>query len=175
MPAFALTTLDTGTRLLRFNIEAIFRSVRLGWLANRYVASAVAVATIAFFGLVDAGKTLWTLFGTTNQLLAGLTLLVISVFLYKLSRPVLFTLLPMVLMLSLSVWALVESMIGFWDNPKLSEFNKWSLTGVASVVLAMSLWLLIEGLLSFARGRGGLDFADEPAATPQQEVEVLAE
>ena len=85
--AFALTTLDSATRLLRFNVEEICRSVNLTFLANRYAASAIAVTGIAFFALVPAGKTLWTLFGTVNQLLAGLTLLTISVFLYKLGRP----------------------------------------------------------------------------------------
>jgi carbon starvation protein len=172
--AFALTTLDTGTRLLRFNVEAIFRSVRLSWLANRYVASGVAVATIAFFGLVDAGKTLWTLFGTTNQLLAGLTLLMVSLFLYKLGRPIVYTLLPMVLMLILSVWALVESVFGFWKDARLTEFNRWSLTVVSLVVLAMSLWLLVEGLLSFARGRGGLGFDEPQEPSPPSQEEIAA-
>jgi len=161
--AFAMTTLDTATRLLRFNVEAICRSVGLEKLANRYFGSLVAVAAIAFFGLVPAGKTLWTLFGTTNQLLAGLTLLTISVFLYKLRRPVGYTLVPMVIMLAMAMWAIGVMLRGFWHNPSLTRFNQWTLTGVTLVVLAMSLWLIVEGLLSFARGRGGLDL-DEPAA-----------
>ncbi len=158
--AFALTTLDTGTRLLRFNVEAICRSVKLDFLANRYVGSLAAVAAIAFFGLVREGKTLWVLFGTTNQLLAGLTLLAVSVFLYKLTRPIVYTVVPMMVMLVMSIWAMVVSLIGFWQNPKLTPFNRWSLTAVTLVVLSMSLWLIVEGLLSFARGRGGLDMED---------------
>jgi len=158
--AFALTTLDTGTRLLRFNVEAICRSVKLDFLANRYVGSLVAVGAIAFFGLVREGRPLWVLFGTTNQLLAGLTLLAISLFLYKLSRPVVFTLVPMVIMLCLSMWAVFVSLLGFWRNPGLSEFNRWSLIVVTLTILAMSLWLIVEGLLSFARGRGGLDIEE---------------
>jgi carbon starvation protein len=169
--AFALTTLDTATRLLRFNVEAICRSVRLNFLANRYFGSLVAVVAIAFFGLVPAGRTLWILFGTTNQLLAGLTLLTISVFLYKLSRPVVYTIVPMVLMLAMSIWAMEVSLVGFWKNPGLSEFNKWSLTAVTLIVLGMSLWLIVEGLLSFARGRGGLDLDQGPEKTPEEEQE----
>jgi carbon starvation protein len=160
--AFALTTLDTATRLLRFNIEAICRSVRLEKLANRYFGSLVAVVAIAVFGMVPAGKTLWTLFGTTNQLLAGLTLLAVSVFLYKLRRPIGYTLVPMVIMLAMSIWAIGVSLIGFWDDPKLSLPNRWLLSSVTLVVLAMSLWLIVEGLLSFARGRGGLDLDEKP-------------
>jgi len=146
--AFALTTLDSATRLLRFNVEEICRSLQLGFLANRYFASAVAVAGISFFALVPAGKTLWTLFGTTNQLLAGLTLLIVSVFLYKLGRPVVYTLVPMVLMLVTSMTAMGLSLPKFWAQ------RQWPLLSVSVVVLLMALWLVVEALLSFARGRG---------------------
>ncbi len=161
--AFALTTLDSATRLLRFNVEEICRSLRLDVLANRYFASLIAVSGIAFFALVPAGKVLWMLFGTTNQLLAGLTLLIVSVFLYKISRPVIFTLVPMVLMLVMSMWAMVESIPRFWQNTNLGAAQAWSLTGVTVIVLVMSLWLIVEAILSFARGRDGWqDEIDRP-------------
>jgi len=112
--SFALTTLDSATRLLRFNVEEICRSVGLEPLANRYFGSLVAVGGIAFFGLVEAAQALWILFGTTNQLLAGLTLLTVSVFLYKLGRPVVYTLVPMMVMLVFSVWAMCVTLYGFW-------------------------------------------------------------
>jgi len=145
--AFAMTTLDSATRLLRFNVEEIGRSLNQNWLANRYVASIFAVAGIAFFGLVPGGKSLWTLFGSTNQLLAGLTLLTISVFLYKLRRPIRYTIVPMVFMLSLAVWALVIQLEQFVED------KNWALVGVTSIVLAMSAWLAVEALLTFVRGR----------------------
>lgn len=187
--SFAMTTLDTATRLLRFNVEEICRSVRLNFLANRYFGSLVAVAGIAFFGLVPAGKILWTLFGTTNQLLASLTLLTISVFLFKLSRPVIYTVVPMIIMLVVSVWAMTVQMLGFWaklsrvweaaglstGDRLVSLLRFWSkgfwehpensLIWVCGIVMVMSLWLIVEALLSFARGRGGLDFEDEPGRT----------
>jgi carbon starvation protein len=164
--AFALTTLDSATRLLRFNVEEILRSVRLYPLANRYTASLVAVAGIAFFALVPAGKTLWILFGTTNQLLAGLALLTVSVFLFKLGRPAAYTLVPMVLMLVTSLCAMVLSIPGFWELTDLNLVQKWSLTGVSLAVMAMALWLIAEALVSFARGRGGLEAEKEAAAEP---------
>ncbi len=164
--AFAMTTLDSATRLLRFNVEEICRSIHAESLANRYVASAVAVAGIAFFGLVPAGKVLWVLFGTTNQLLAGLTLLTVSVFLFKLGRPVVYTLVPMVLMLVVSIWAMVLSLIGFWTAPQ--QPWRWALIGVTVIVLAMALWLMAEAMLSFAKGRGGL-VADGREPEPDEE------
>ncbi|MBN2580298.1 MAG: carbon starvation protein A [Pirellulales bacterium] len=154
--AFALTTLDSATRLLRFNVQEIARSMRLGAIANRYTASAIAVAGIGFFALVPAGKTLWILFGATNQLLAGLALLAVSVFLYKLGRPVVYTLIPMVLMLTVSVAAMILSMPEFWEK------EQWTLFGVSLVVLVMALWLTAEGLLTFARGRTGEPVVEPP-------------
>ncbi|HPP53703.1 MAG TPA: carbon starvation CstA 5TM domain-containing protein, partial [Thermoguttaceae bacterium] len=151
--AFALTTLDSATRLLRFNVEELCRAVRLNWLANRYVGSAVAVAGIAFFALVPAGQTLWRLFGTVNQMLAGLALLVVSVFLWKLRRPVWYTLLPMIAMLIVSTWAMLLSIPGFWKDTKLSPTQQWALTIVSGVLIAMAGWLVVEALLVFAKGR----------------------
>jgi len=157
--AFAMTTLDSAVRLLRFNVEEICRSVKLGWLANRYFASLVAVAGIAFFGLAPLGKELWILFGMTNQLLAGLTLLTVSVFLFKLRRPTVYTVLPMLVMFALSMWAMVLRLLGFFGDPELE--GRVALISVASIVLAMSIWLIVEALLSFARGRGGLEIEDD--------------
>ena len=146
--AFAMTTLDSATRLLRFNVEEIGRSLNMNWLGNRYIASICAVAGIAFFGLVPGRTSLWTLFGSTNQLLAGLTLLTISVFLYKLRRPIRYTIVPMMFMLALAVWALVIQLNNF------IEHKNWPLVAVTAIVLAMSAWLAVEALLTFVRGRG---------------------
>ena len=151
--AFALTTLDSATRLLRFNVEELCRAVGLHRLANRYVGSAVAVAGIAFFALVPAGQTLWRLFGTVNQMLAGLALLVVSVFLWKLRRPVWYTLLPMIAMLLVSTWAMVLSIPGFWEDKKLAVGQQWALTIVSGILIAMAGWLVVEALLVFAQGR----------------------
>jgi len=151
--AFALTTLDSATRLLRFNVEEIGRSLKLHWLANRYVASTAAVGGIAFFALAPAGKTLWILFGTTNQLLAGLTLLIVSVFLFKLRRPIIYTLVPMMVMFAMSAWAMTLSLLQF------AREGKWSLAVVSGIVLAMSVWLIVEAVLTFCRGRDGAESA----------------
>ncbi|MFN4260630.1 MAG: carbon starvation protein A [Gemmataceae bacterium] len=166
--AFALTTLDSATRLLRFNVEEIFRSLKMDRLANRYVASLIAVCGIAMFAVVPAGKTLWILFGTTNQLLAGLTLSTVSLFLYKLSRPVIYTLVPMLFMLSVTIWAMLDSIWTFAAN------QQWLLLSFSFIILAMSFWLLVEAALSFSRGRGGLDLEDETKKEDHKADEIAA-
>lgn len=167
--AFAMTTLDTATRLLRFNVEEICRSLGLRFLANRFFASLVAVAAIAFFAVVlsSGGKVLWLMFGTTNQLLAGLTLLTVSVFLYKLRRPIIYTIIPMLLMFGISAYAMFGQLQSFFAG------GNWAMVTVTLVILGMALWLIVESLLSFARGRGGLDFSD-PSAGEQQPAEQSA-
>lgn len=162
--AFALTTLDSATRLLRFNVEEMGHALKIKLLVNRYVASAVAVSGIAFFALAPAGKTLWILFGTTNQLLAGLTLLTVSVFLFKLRRPIIYTIVPMAIMLLMSVWAMLLSLQQFYLE------GKWSLAAVSIIVLIMSAWLAVEAVLSFCRGRDAIDLdgPSDPMSAEEQ-------
>ena len=147
--AFALTTLDTATRLLRFNVEELFRSVGLSSLANRFVASLVAVGAIGFFAflLATGGKTLWTLFGTSNQLLAGLSLLTVSVFLFKLGRPIVYTALPMLIMLGVSLYALSLQLLGF------IRAANWPLVIITLGIVGMALWLVGEACQAFCRYR----------------------
>jgi carbon starvation protein len=155
--------------LLRFNVEEIFRSLELDALANRYVASFIAVLGIAGFALVPGSKTLWVLFGTTNQLLAGLTLVTVSLFLFKLGRPMIYTLVPMALMLTMTIWAMFFKLGEFYSE------EKWALFGFSLVILAMSFWLLAEAVLSFRRGRGGLTIDDAgPTAAELKAEEVSA-
>jgi carbon starvation protein len=144
--AFALTTLDSATRLLRFNVEELCNALHLRFLANRYFGSLLAVSGIGFFALVPAGKALWTLFGTTNQLLAGLSLLIVSTYLYQKRRVVAFTLIPMIFMLIMTTAAMVFNLIKFYRE---GQTSLWVTT---VIVLVMAGWLVIEGILAFLRG-----------------------
>ncbi|GAB6167285.1 hypothetical protein JCM19992_32850 [Thermostilla marina] len=145
--AFAMTTLDSATRLLRFNVEELCRSLKLNFLANRYFGSLAAVLAIAFFALTPNGATLWTLFGSTNQLLAGLTLLTVSLYLYQRNRPVIYTIAPMVLMLVMAVWAMSLKLVEFIKN------GDTPMIVVTVTVMFIAAWLVIEAVLAFGRGR----------------------
>jgi carbon starvation protein len=149
---FAMTTLDTGTRLLRYNLEELGDGLNIGPLRNRFVAALAAVAGIGYFSLMTVGGRpvgllLWELFGTTNQILAALGLLTVSLFLYKLGKPVIYTLIPMAGMLVMTVTAMV---IRLGTNYKAGN---WPLLVVGGVVLVLVLWLVIESFIAFARHR----------------------
>jgi len=151
--SFALTTLDSATRLLRFNISEIGETLRLPWLGNRYAASSLAVAVIAFFAFYEidgrpAGLALWRLFGTTNQLLAGLALLAVSLYLWQRGRNFWVTALPCVAMLVVTLVAMVSNLRDFWAQ------GSGVLFAVGLVLLVLAVWLVLEGVGCLVRGWG---------------------
>ena len=154
--SFALTTLDSATRLLRFNIAEMGETLRLRILDNRYVSSTAAVFVIAFFafykiGGKPAGLALWRLFGTTNQLLAGLALLAVSLYLYQRGKNPWYTAVPMVFMAVSTIIAMFSNLRDFWAQ--------WDEGGnvlflVGLILLVLAFWLMGEALAAVLRFRG---------------------
>ena len=150
--SFALTTLDSATRLLRYNVEELAATV--GLRLNRYVSSILAVGVIALFAFykVDgqpAALALWTLFGTTNQLLAGLTLLAVTVYLRQRGKPILYTAIPAVFMLASTLAAMTANLLGF----ARAEQTQWLLLIVGTILWVLGVWIVIEGILTLRQGR----------------------
>jgi len=147
---FAMTTLDSGTRLLRYNLEELGDSLHVPFLKNRFIAALFAVMGIAYFGMMNVhgqpiGMTLWQLFGTTNQILAALGLLTVSIYLYKAGKPIIYTMIPMVIMMILTITAMS---IKIKDN--LNAHNV-ALIVVGIIILLLLLWLILESILAFRR------------------------
>lgn len=160
--SFALTSLDSATRLLRYNIEEIAESTRISWvrnlIGNRYVSSLIACAAIGMFAFMEieqdgkkkpAGLALWKLFGTTNQLLAGLALLVITIFLLKSKKKIKVAFLPMLFVLTVTLWAMIQNFFDFLIGPSPNLL----LAGVGSTLIILTLWLLVEATLTWNRIR----------------------
>ena len=154
--SFALTTLDSATRLLRFNISEIGETLRLRILDNRFVSSTAAVLVISLFafykiGGKPAGLALWRLFGTTNQLLAGLALLAVSLYLYQRGRNPFFTAIPMLFMALSTIVAMISNLRDFWAQ---RGEGGGILFIVGLVLLLLAFWLMGEGIAAFLRFRG---------------------
>lgn len=160
--SFALTSLDSATRLLRYNIEEIAESTRISWIqtlvGNRYVSSLIACAAIGFFAFMEieqdgkkrpAGLALWKLFGTTNQLLAGLALLVVTVFLLKSKKRIKVSFIPMLFVLSVTLWAMIRNFFDFLNGPSPNLL----LAGVGGTLIVLTVWLLVEATLTWNRIR----------------------
>ncbi|MGE5432796.1 MAG: carbon starvation protein A [Syntrophomonadaceae bacterium] len=114
LSTFILTTLDTATRLGRYIFEEIFSIKNPKY---RYFSTLATIALPLVFLFVTfhdqqgnpvaAWKAIWPVFGVTNQLLAGLTFLVIFVWLKKEEKKAGFIVLPMVFMVVMTIWALI--------------------------------------------------------------------
>ena len=95
------------------------------------------------------GLILWPVFGATNQLLGGLALLVLTVWLVRTNRPAWVSALPMVFMLAMTGWAIVELIRHF-----ASGGDNTLLLVVSVLMLAMEVWIVIEaGVFIARRGR----------------------
>ena len=87
------------------------------------------------------GLTLWPIFGATNQLLASLALLVITVWLVKSNRPCWVSAIPMLFMLVMTTYAIVLLASGFADS------TSWLLFILSLLMLVLQIWIVIEALL----------------------------
>ncbi|MDQ3149136.1 MAG: carbon starvation protein A [Chloroflexota bacterium] len=160
--SFALTTLDSGTRLLRYNIEEISHTIGVPAIGNRYLSSALAVCFIGFFAFfrVDgqsAGLMLWALFGTTNQILGSLTLLTVTLYLMQRRSNYFYTLIPMVFMIVTTLVAMVYNIGIFYENGSLL------LLGFGMILFALAIWLIVEAIVRFLRIRAELANEGRPS------------
>ena len=141
---FAGTTMDTGVRLQRYIFQEWgqiyhIESFKTGWIATLLAVGTCVLLAFGAGGLSGSGGMLiWPLFGTTNQLMAGLTLLVVSVMLLKSGRSVWYTLLPMAFLLIVSIIALLLQLKSFYLD------GKWLLVVLDIIILACSIFVSLE-------------------------------
>ena len=150
---FAGTTMDSGVRLQRYIIQEWGEIYGIPFLRHGILATLIAVTCclLLAFGVGGAsgagGLAIWPLFGSTNQILAAMTLLVISVMLIKLGRPARYTLIPMSFVLLTSAWAAVLKLIEFY------QAGNWLLVVIDVVVLVTSLMVTLEAISVIAKFR----------------------
>jgi carbon starvation protein len=147
--SFAATTLDTATRLQRYVISELAVSCRLPSLGRKHMATFIAVFTALLLAFSSGGGkgalALWPLFGAVNQLLGGLALLVITVWLAKKNIPVVFTAVPMVFMILMTTWAMGINLVSFYAE------ENWLLFCIGSMITVLQVWMVIEGAMVLAR------------------------
>ncbi|MCD4741514.1 MAG: carbon starvation protein A [Desulfobacteraceae bacterium] len=147
--SFAGTTLDTATRIQRYIVSELFGSVKMDFLTGKHAATLIAVGTalILAFATGAGGKgalKLWPLFGAVNQTLAGLVLIIITVYLKtKGGMKWLISGIPAIFMIIMTIWALFlnQSKFGTADNALLQVVN--------GIILVLAIWIAVEGLIKF--------------------------
>lgn len=144
--AFAATSLDTGARIQRLVIAELAESYGVKSLTNRYAAGALGIGAALLLAVTQAGGKggliLWPLFGTTNQLVAGVSLLVISVWLRQQGRAYIYTMVPMVFVGLATVVSMLGEVLGYFGA--FSE--QWLLAIMGSLILLLDLWVVFEGM-----------------------------
>ena len=150
---FAGTTMDAGVRLQRYIVQEWGTIYSIPPLQNGYIATAVAVGAclVLAFGAGGAdgtgGMIIWPLFGTTNQLLAGLTLLVISVMLVKLRRPARYTLIPMIFVTTMALLAALYQLSALYAD------GNYVLLAIDVVIIITAIFVMLEAASALMRER----------------------
>lgn len=155
--SFAATSLDTGVRIQRYILHELGEAYGIGVLKNRYVAGGVAVLLPFFLYLAGTDAKLWPLFGATNQLLAGLSLVIVTLWMYSSGRRWAFVGVPMVLVLIFSAVSMSLSLAEYLSK------GDYLLLVAGGVVLALEVWIVLEATAALRRLRRG-----ESAATAAQ-------
>lgn len=150
--AFALTSLDTATRLARFAFQEFFdtevpNSVRGVLHRNRFIATAITVFVAALLVFSGEGMALWPIFGSANQLLGALAFLAIAVWMVRQGKSARFAFYPMIFMFCVTLTALAQLV---YQNAHKGD---WVLAIAGALLLILAVFLAVEGLRS-ARGGG---------------------
>ncbi len=163
---FALTSLDTATRLGRFIFQEFFRKenpspIRV-FLTNRFVATFFTILPGGILALSGSYQSIWPIFGAANQLLAALALLAVSVWLAKKQIKNYFVRYPMFIMFAITLSALVvlvykktQLIINYFSNKPVPE--DLNITGtfflllIALMLFAVAVSLVYQAVRSFKK------------------------
>ena len=148
---FVFDTLDVCTRLGRYILQEVLGwQSRIGTLGATLITMALPAYFIMFSGEGTWVK-FWTLFGASNQLLAGLTLLSVTMWLYQARRRIAFTLIPMIFVLIITLWSLIELALA---NINLAQsLDMFALANfiASATLIILALYLAITALLKVRR------------------------
>lgn len=173
---FVYDTLDVCTRLGRYIIQEL-----TGWhdAKGRWLGTLLTAGVPVFFIMqtlvgpdgkpVPLWRVFWTLFGASNQLLAALTLLGVTVWLWRTRRQVwvLFvTGIPTVFMYTMSTWALIRMILTTLNEIQTTanpQQIKYVLLGISSLLVVLALAMLVEAFLALMKFDDGRSRPNAPA------------
>ncbi|MGB3477953.1 MAG: carbon starvation protein A [bacterium] len=149
--SFAATTLDSATRIQRYIVTELAKDLKINFLTKRHTATALVIVCALALALVKPDGTgalvLWPLFGASNQLLAGLALMVITVYLHKKGKPIFYTAIPMVFMVIMTSWAMILNMTNFYKGAN------WLLFCINGIIMIFVIWMIVEVIMVIRRAK----------------------
>ena len=160
--SFAGTTMDTATRIERYALTELFSGTSIKIFNNKYVSTAVAVFLAGCLAFSSGGNgkgalALWPLFGCINQILAALVLTTVTVYLKgRGGLSWLISGIPAVFLGVMTVWAIIINQGMYMDKGSIL------LQSLNLLVLAVSIWVVGEGLVKFFKTDATNPVTDTP-------------
>ena len=139
--SFAATTLDTATRIQRMIITELGNATDIKPLKNKILATALGVIPAYLLTLDGTGWQLWPVFGASNQMLAALTLMVLSIYFWKKGRNILPLLLPMLFIMVITIISL------FIKTKEFLNAQNYLLLSINMILIILISWMIIEGIM----------------------------
>ncbi|MBU9722827.1 MULTISPECIES: carbon starvation protein A [Bacillaceae] len=157
--SFAATTLDTSVRLMRYIISELGSTYNIKAITKTHVATTIAVVSSAALvllpegpqGFGSGGYVLWPLFGTSNQLLAGITLLLITVWLKIKGRNYLVTLIPMIFLMCMTLYAMGRQLLMDWSGLLSDHEFNFLLVFLGTIIFVFAAWIVLEAINSLTK------------------------
>ena len=137
--SFAATTLDSATRIQRYIICEFGNATKLNVFKNKYIATLISIIPAYFIATNNAlRKELWQTFGASNQMLAALTLMVLSIYFWKKGKNITALIIPMIIIMIITISALII---------KFTQSTSSLLYAINGTLIALIIWMIIEGLI----------------------------
>lgn len=150
--SFANTTLDSATRIQRLSLQEIVKPSKntiTKPIKNRYVATLLVVVAAAFMTFAEPGAkgalVLWPLFGSLNQLLAALALLIVTIYLFIKKKNIFITAIPMLFVFLMTLWAMITNLMTFYCQ------DKYLLFGFSILIIILTLWLIVNSIKALVK------------------------
>jgi carbon starvation protein len=140
--SFAATTLDTATRIQRMIIAEFGIATNIPIIKNKFVATIFGILPAYLLTLNGTGWKLWPVFGASNQMLAALTLMIITLYFWQRGKPIITLLLPMIFIIIITFISLILKIESFFMEKNIM------LLSITLLMFGLIIWMLIEGALS---------------------------
>ena len=159
-------------RLQRLVVQEIAEVAGIRLKAFSATIIAVGIALVLTFSAGadgSGGMTLWPLFGTTNQIMAALSLSIIAIILAHLRRPSWLVVVPAIFVMVASLWAAISQLGTF-----ISDGN-WLLVLIDVVILVCAIWVVIEATAAYRRAQNTpkVVWTDEDTDAPLPQVQAI--
>lgn len=173
---YAITVQTLVTRYWRVFSGELFTG-GLSFLGNKYVATFIGLVIPILFALSGSWINLWIYFGGSNQLLAGLALMLVAIVVARMKKPSLYALAPAVFMMIVTILALIWETYLYIDrvgkyiatgNVKVLFANP-PLTEYPPVAFAMNVVFVIVGFILIGLGALMSYYLFKAYSTPPRE------